>query len=88
MHPKVNSTPWSDDIPFPSEVTLYDMVYTPAQTRLMQQCQAAGGRAIGGIGMLVRQGAAAFKIWTGIEPPFDIMMDAVQQQLSERNTTE
>ena len=62
-------------------VTLYDMVYRPAQTKLMAQVEAAGGRAIGGLGMLVRQGAAAFKLWTGVEPPLDVMFAALQAQL-------
>ena len=88
MHPHTDSTPWQSEVPFPGNVTLYDMVYTPAETRLMQQCQAAGGRAISGVGMLVRQGAAAFKLWTGVQPPFDVMLNAVRQQLAERNPTE
>jgi shikimate dehydrogenase len=54
----------------------------------MQQCQAANGRAISGVGMLVRQGAAAFKLWTGVQPPFDVMLDAVQTQLARRHATE
>ncbi len=59
MQPKVDASPLPDDAPFSAGVTLYDMVYRPAQTKLMAQVEAAGGRAIGGLGMLVRQGAAA-----------------------------
>jgi shikimate dehydrogenase len=47
----------------------------------MTQVEAAGGRAIGGLGMLVRQGAAAFALWTGVEPPLDVMFSAAQAQL-------
>jgi shikimate dehydrogenase len=32
----------------------------------MRQAEAAGARAIGGIGMLAEQGAAAFELWTGV----------------------
>lgn len=85
MWPHVEETPWPEDVPFPAGVTLYDMVYRPARTRLMQQAEAAGGRAIGGLGMLVRQGAAAFKIWTGLEAPVEVMMAAVKQALNEKN---
>ena len=66
-------------------VVVYDMVYRPAQTKLMRQVEAAGGRAIGGLGMLVRQGAAAFKLWTGVEPPVDVMFAAAQSELEKRN---
>ncbi len=81
MQPKIDVSPLPDDAPLSTGVTLYDMVYRPAQTKLMAQVEAAGGRSIGGLGMLVRQGAAAFKLWTGIEPPLDVMFAAVQTQL-------
>jgi shikimate dehydrogenase len=51
----------------------------------MQQAEASGGRAIGGLGMLVRQGAAAFKIWTGVEPPLDVMFQALREALKQRD---
>lgn len=88
MHPDVNNTPWREDVPFPQNATVYDMVYTPAQTRFMQQAEAAGGRAIGGLGMLVRQGAVAFELWTGVAPPIDVMLKAVQQALQAREKRE
>ena len=84
MSPNVDVSPWSDDVPIPQGITIYDMVYNPAKTKLMQQVETVGGRAIGGLGMLVRQGAAAFEIWTGVEPPIDVMMDAAQTALAER----
>lgn len=84
MHPNIDATPWIAGVPFPQGATLYDMVYTPARTRLMQQAEAAGGRAIGGLGMLVRQGAVAFKLWTGVEPPIDVMLRAAQKALDEK----
>ncbi|MEO8610660.1 MAG: shikimate dehydrogenase, partial [Chloroflexota bacterium] len=63
MWPKVDASPWIDGVPFPKAVTVYDMVYRPEVTQFMRQAEANGGQAIGGLGMLVRQGAAAFKIW-------------------------
>jgi shikimate dehydrogenase len=84
MSPKVEDNPWIDGIPFPKAVTVYDMVYNPAQTVFMQQAEAAGGRAIGGLGMLARQGAAAFKLWTGVEPPIEVMLDTLRSELAKR----
>jgi shikimate 5-dehydrogenase len=34
--------------------------------------------------MLVRQGAVAFKLWTGVEPPIDVMMETVHEALKKR----
>lgn len=84
MYPKIDSTPWINGVPMPQGVTLYDMVYTPAKTKLMQQIETAGGHTIGGVGMLVRQGAEAFKIWTGVEPPIDVMLDTLRSELAKR----
>jgi shikimate dehydrogenase len=47
----------------------------------MRQAEAAGSRAIGGLGMLVRQGAASFRYWTGVEPPVEVMREAAQKAL-------
>jgi len=81
MQPNVALTPWHEDVPFPKGVTLYDTIYRPAQTRLMRQSEAAGGQSFNGAGMLVRQGAAAFKLWTGVEPPVEVMMDVLLKSL-------
>lgn len=84
MSPHEDESPWVEGVPFPAQVTLYDMVYRPAHTRLMQMAEAQGGRAIGGLGMLVRQGAASFKKWTGVEPPVEVMFDAVRAELAKQ----
>lgn len=81
MFPKTDESPWPGELPFPAGATAYDMVYRPRRTRFLAQAEMAGGRAIGGLGMLVRQGAAAFRIWTGVEPPIDVMTHAAEQAL-------
>jgi shikimate dehydrogenase len=81
MWPHAGESAWPDDVPFPHGITVYDMVYRPERTRLLEQAEAHGGRAIGGLGMLVRQGAASFKIWTGVEPPIDVMFEAAREAL-------
>ncbi len=81
MWPKVDESPWIDGVPFPKGVTVYDMVYRPLRTRFMEQAEAADGRAIGGLGMLVRQGAAAFNIWTKHEAPVEVMYEAAHKAL-------
>lgn len=87
MSPKADESPWPDELPFPQGIAVYDMVYRPAQTRLMMRADDAGCRVIGGVGMLVRQGAAAFRLWTGAEPPIDVMMKAVLDGLSGQTGT-
>ena len=81
MWPQVDASPWPENNPFPQQVTVYDMVYRPRETALMRQALAAGGQAIDGLGMLVRQGAAAFEHWTGLAAPVEIMRHAAEQAL-------
>jgi shikimate dehydrogenase len=81
MYPNTAASPWPADAPFPAGAVLYDLIYNPPATRLMQQARDAGARAIGGLGMLVRQGVISFEQWTGIKPPLDVMERAAQAAL-------
>lgn len=76
MWPHTDATPWPQDVAWPHEALLYDLIYNPPETRLMAQARAQGARAENGLGMLVHQGAEAFRLWTGVEPPVDVMVSA------------
>ena len=76
MWPQVGTTPWPDELPFPSHALLFDLVYNPRETRLMRRARLEGARAVGGLRMLVHQGAEAFALWTGREPPVETMFAA------------
>jgi shikimate dehydrogenase len=65
--------------------TVIDLVYGPT-TPLVRQARAAGCVALDGIEMLVQQGAAAFQLWTGIEPNLEAMRAACRQSLMEVTT--
>lgn len=77
MTPNTETSPWPDGLPFRAGQVVYDLVYNPPQTRLLQQAAQSGARAIGGLGMLIWQGAIAFERWTGAPPPVQTMTDAV-----------
>jgi shikimate dehydrogenase len=65
----------------PRDALVYDLVYNPSQTPLLRLAKAAGAKTIGGLHMLVYQGAASFKLWTGREAPLDIMLLAARKAL-------
>jgi shikimate dehydrogenase len=81
MAPHVDASPWPAALPLPARWTVYDLVYNPAETRLLARARAAGATAIGGLGMLVHQGALAFELWTGHPPPVEVMRAAAQNAL-------
>lgn len=82
MLPDVDASPWPSGLTFPNGAFLYDLIYNPPVTRLMEQARSAGARAIGGLGMLVRQAAFSFEQWTSITPPLDVMEAAARHALT------
>ncbi len=65
----------------PREVLIYDLVYNPRPTPLLQSAQEAGANTLGGLAMLVYQGAASFELWTGKKAPMDIMLSRETEML-------
>jgi shikimate dehydrogenase len=81
MSPDVHDSPWPKDFPFPQEACLYDLVYTPRQTQLVQAARAAGLQAESGMGMLVEQAALSFECWTGQAAPRLAMRQAAKRAI-------
>lgn len=88
----VNATPvgtWPDgDVsPIPGDLArgsvVYDLVYNPAETRLLREAAARGARTIEGLGMLVAQAAEQFTWWTGRPAPSGVMRAAAERALSD-----
>ncbi|MDG6243429.1 MAG: shikimate dehydrogenase [Methanolobus sp.] len=80
MHPRTEGTIATAEDMHP-ELTVFDIVYNPLETRLLKEAKKAGSKAVTGEMMLIYQGAEAFKIWTGVEPPIDVMKKAVLEGL-------
>jgi len=59
------------------DLTVYDMIYRPAVTRLLEDAQAAGARTANGLSMLLHQGALSLEIWTDRPAPVDVMRTAL-----------
>ncbi|MEK6276908.1 MAG: shikimate dehydrogenase [Actinomycetota bacterium] len=58
--------------------TVVDLVYGDTETELLRAAREAGAEVVDGLEVLVRQGAASFRIWTGKEPPLDAMREAAR----------
>ncbi|MBM3156818.1 MAG: shikimate dehydrogenase [Chloroflexi bacterium] len=67
----------------PTRALVYDVVYNPVETPLLAAARQAGARTMGGLPMLVYQGAAAFELWTGRPAPVDIMMSTAKKALTK-----
>jgi shikimate dehydrogenase len=65
---------------------VYDLIYIPRPSRLLQAAAARGCRSIDGLEMLVQQGAAALRLWSGqAEVPVAAMAAAAEAQLQARH---
>lgn len=62
---------------------VYDMVYKPAETRLMRDARASGYRAENGLSMLAQQARLAFLAWTGADVPIRVFLDALGAPMPE-----
>ncbi len=67
MAPHAGQSPWPAQVPWPPRAAVYDLVYNPRPTRLVQQARAAGLPAVDGLGMLVEQAVRAFVRWTAAD---------------------
>ncbi|MFP6581876.1 MAG: shikimate dehydrogenase [Candidatus Hydrogenedentota bacterium] len=64
-----------------SEQVVFDMVYRPLRTKLIEDAEAAGCQVILGSEMLVRQAAVQYSTWTGQDAPVDVMREALLKSL-------
>ncbi len=74
--------PWDEFVSFTKNQVVYDLIYNPHRTKLLKKAEADGAKAINGLGMLVHQGAQAFKLWTGHEAPLEVMKAVAQSALN------
>ena len=85
MTPHTEEMPPVDAAMIKPSAVVYDLIYTPAETRLLREARARGCETINGETMLVAQGAEAFHLWTGVRPDMELMKRTLREELA-RNT--
>ena len=68
----------------PATAIVNDLVYTPMLTPMLKATAEAKATALGGLHMLIYQGALSFKMWTGQDPPVDVMLEAATREMVSR----
>ena len=66
----------------PKAALVYDLIYNPIETPLLREAKKAGAGVLGGLAMLVYQGAASFEIWVARKAPVDMMFEQARKSLS------
>lgn len=83
MFPHIDQSPIDETIldRLSPGTLVYDLIYTPNPTRLLQQAQSRGAIILDGLEMLVQQGAKALELWLNREVPAPVMRQALQKHL-------
>jgi 3-dehydroquinate dehydratase/shikimate dehydrogenase len=81
MHPDVESCAISPDMLRP-EMTVFDTVYNPIRTRLLQMAEAAGAKTVTGAEMFIRQAIAQYRVFVGAEPDEKTIRKVVMDALT------
>lgn len=75
MKPMDDESPVKDAAAFHKDLVVCDIVYNPIETKLLREAKEAGCKCVGGKGMLLWQGVAAFKLFTGKDMPVEAVKE-------------
>lgn len=81
MGSKKDQLPIADVKLLHSQLAVFDLIYFPSETRLIQEAKKMGIKAYNGLGMLIHQGAIAFELWTHREMPVQNIRERLEQEV-------
>ncbi len=76
MYPNVEDSPFPPDF-LHKDLSVYDIIYNPLETKLIKAANKIGCKTLGGLDMLVNQGALAFEWWINKKPNIDLMKNKI-----------
>jgi shikimate dehydrogenase len=83
MYPNVDKTPISAEF-LHEDLFVFDVVYNPLETKLLKDAIECGCKTLGGLDMLVYQGASAFEWWTNEKPNVNIMRNKIIECIKQK----
>lgn len=78
MFPDVDDSPTNLSESFHKDQLVFDMIYNPTETKLLNLAKQQGAVTLGGLKMLVHQAAKSFELWTGEEPPVEKLFRSLE----------
>lgn len=81
--PNAHDAPDLDYSSISPSLVACDVVFEPRDTLFLRRCRERGASTIDGLGMLARQGARNFTLWTGVDAPFDVLEAALAREFKE-----
>ena len=80
MSPNIGTSPVAPET-LHGGLLVFDLVYNPERTQLLADAERAEAHTLGGLPMLIYQGAEALRLWTGREAPEGLMMEAARRAI-------
>jgi shikimate dehydrogenase len=84
MYPDVGRSPLPKQA-LSEHLNVFDVIYNPLETQLLKDASDKGCKTLGGIDMLINQGALAFEWWTSKKPNIKWMKKKVVEFLEDKN---
>lgn len=81
MTPNIQASPVDIKL-LHSKLLVFDAVYNPPVTKLLREAESVGAQILPGLQMLVYQGSEAFRMWTGLTPPEELMLHVIEEELN------
>ena len=81
MFPNVDDAATTIKESFVKDQIVFDVIYTPVQTKLLKLAQSQGARTVNGLQMFVEQGARSYELWTGEKMPVDKVKKTLESYL-------
>ncbi len=82
LYPNVDEMPPVKEDTINERMVVCDVIPNPPDTPFLRMARNRGAKTLGGLGMLVRQGAIAFEKWTGVWPSLEVMRESLESALS------
>ncbi len=83
MHPNVDATPFPEEF-IRADSSVFDLVYAPLETKLLQSAKRKGARAISGLTMFLAQGIEQERLWLGTKVTGEKYRDLLERTIQER----
>lgn len=83
MNPKFDAMPLPNDFNFSNEQIIFDIIYNPLDTKLLQSAKKMGATTISGVEMFINQAKKSFEIWFEKTFPADFAMEIVLKNLKK-----
>jgi len=83
LHPNVEESPIEDEAFFEKVSVVYDLIYTPSETKFMRLAKEHGAKAYNGLKMLLYQGIAGYEMWNQVSVPEEIVQKAYEALINK-----